>query len=114
MKPSNDAGQTCFQPIRLVVKGHGHVPSMKNGKQLFFTNARTAKWMKAVITDLESQLLSWFRTNAPGTQTTQSARSWIATHLPLDDCLDSIGVPCGSWRRVKKGDEGAIIEITPL
>lgn len=101
-------------PVVLRIRGLGHTPSMKNSKQMWFTNKRTSAWMKKASASIESQLLSWFRTNAPGTQTTESVRSWIATHLPLDDSLEWIGVPCGNWRRVKKGEEGAIIVIEKL
>lgn len=100
--------------IRLRIRGAGHVPSMKNGKELFVTNARTRAWMKKVAADIESQLRCAFQIEGGGMQTTRSPLAWTLCSLPLDDSLTWIGVPCGSWRVVKKGDEGADILIERL
>lgn len=103
--------------IRLEVRG-SHVPSFKNGKMLcrgrLITHPEKQKWMEATAKSLESQLRSLYQTSATEMATGQSLRSWILTSLPLDDSLKWIGLPSGDWRKVKKGDEGAILEITPL
>lgn len=104
--------------IRLVVKGLGHVPSFKNKKMItrgkLITDPKKQAWMEKAAAAIESQLRCLFQTEGAGTVTEQSLRSLILTLLPLDDSLDWIGVPSGSWRRVKKGEEGAVIEIEPL
>ncbi len=97
------------------ISGLSHVPSFKNGKMLtrgrLITDPQKQQWMEKAAASIESQLRSLFQTAGAGTQTGQSARSLIPTCLPLDDSLEWIGVPCGSWRRVKKGEEGAEITI---
>ncbi len=100
--------------LLLTIRGVGHIPSMKNNKRLFFTNHRIATLMKMAAADLELQFVCAYRTDAHAMATGQSLQSWTLSHLPLDDSLDWIGVPCGSWRRVSKGSEGADVLIEPL
>ena len=104
--------------ISLCVTGMGHVPAFKNGKLLcrgrLITHPEKQKWMEATARSIESQLRSLYRTTETETGTGLSLHSWTLTCLPLDDSLKWIGLPCGDWRKVKKGEEGAIIEITPL
>lgn len=106
------------KPIRLTVLGLGHVPSFKNGKMLargrLITDPKKQKWMEKAAASIGSQLSSLSLIAAAGTETAQSARSWTLSCLPLDDDLDWIGVPCGSWQRVKKGDEGCEVLIEKL
>ena len=94
------------------------MPSFKNGKMLargrLITDPKKQKWMEKAAASFASQLLSLFQTGDQGTLTAQSARCLIPTCLPLDDDLEWIGVPCGSWRRVKQGEEGAIVEIEQI
>jgi hypothetical protein len=104
--------------LRLVVQIKEHVPSFKNGKMLcrgrLITHPKKQKWMEKAAASIESQLRSWLLTRGTGMETGQSLRSLTLTSLPLDDSLVWIGVTCGSWRKVKKGEEGAVIEIERL
>jgi predicted glutamine amidotransferase len=70
--------------------------------------------MEATARDIESQLRSLFQITGTGMGMEPSQLSLILTSLPLDDSLKWTGVPCGSWRKVKKGEEGAVIEIEKL
>ena len=103
------------KPITLRVANLGHVPSFKNGKMLargrLITHPKKQKWMEEAAASIASQLRSLCPTSGSGTQTGQSLPSWIHTSLPLDDSLTWVGVTCGSWRRVRQGEEGAIITI---
>jgi len=107
-----------MKSLTLEIKGLGHVPSFKNGKMMargrLITDPKKQAFMKKAAASIESQLRSLYQTTETGTQTEQSLRSWILTSLPLEDSLKWIGVPCGTWRKVKKGEEGALIEITKL
>jgi len=106
------------KPILLKIRGLSHCPSFKNGKMLargrLITAPKKQKWMEQAARSIESQLRSALQTTETGTQTGPLAPSLILTSLPLDDSLTWIGVPCGSWRRVKKGEEGADILIEQL
>lgn len=113
------AGMKPTSPIiKLVVTGIGHVPSFKNNKMLtrgrLITDPKKQKWMEKAAASIASQLNSLCPTAEPGTPTELSVRCWIVSSLPLDDSLEWIGVPCGSWQRVKKGAEGAELTIEPL
>jgi hypothetical protein len=107
-----------MKSVKLEIKNQGHVPSFKNGKMMtrgrLITDPKKQKWMEKAATCMESQLRSLYQTSETGMQTGLSLQSWILTYLPLDDCLKWIGVPCGSWRKVKKGEEGAEIEFSML
>lgn len=102
----------------LRVSGQGHVPSFKNNKMMtrgrLITDPKKQQWMEKAAASIESQLRSLFQTAGAGMQTGQSAHSLIPTCLPLDDSLEWIGVPCGNWHRVKKGEEGAEITIEKI
>jgi hypothetical protein len=100
--------------LRLTIRGLGHVPSFKNSRVLFLTNPRNRAWMKKAAASIESQLRSAYRIDDHAMETGASLLCWIATRMPLDDSLDWIGVPCGNWRRVRKGEEGADILIERL
>lgn len=105
-------------PIRLVIQGQGHVPSFKNGKMLargrLITHPKKQAWMEKAAASIASQLISLYQTAEAETPTGVSLQSWIQSSMPLDDSLDWIGVPCGSWRTVKKGSEGAEVIIEKL
>lgn len=108
-----------MQPSILIkIQGMGHVPAFKNGKMLcrgrLITHPDKQKWMEAAARSIESQLRSLLQTSGTAMQTGQSQPSSTPTCLPLDDSLVWIGVPCGDWQRVKKGEEGAVINIEPV
>lgn len=107
-----------MQSISLSVKGIGHVPSFKNSKMMtrgrLITDPKKQKWMAKCTKDIESQLRYLFLITDPGTETECIPRSRIVSSLPLDDCLDWIGSHSVSWRKVNKGEEGAIVEIEAL
>ena len=107
--------------IRLTVQGLGHIPSFKNQKMIvtkpkprLMTKPERQEWMDEAAACIESQLISAYQTAEAATPTGQSLQSWILSSLPLDDDLVWIGVPCGSWRRVKPGEEGCEILIEQL
>ncbi len=113
---SSDSGK-----LRLVVQFGEEVPSFKNSKMIItrprprlITKPERQKWMQKAILVIESQLRSWLLTTGTETQTGLIPLSKIASSLPLDDSLKWIPSHSVSWRRVKKGEEGAIIEIERL
>lgn len=107
-----------MQSISLSVKGIGHVPSFKNSKMLtrgkLITDPKKQKWMAKCTKDIESQLRCWFLITEIGTATECTLRYRTVSSLPLDDCLDWIGSHSVSWRKVNKGEEGAIVEIEAI
>jgi hypothetical protein len=109
-----------MKPFSVIVqlKGLGHVPSFKNKKMLsrgrLITNPAKQRWMEKAINSIALQLRSSLATYKIETRTGQSPQSLTVSMLPLDDSLDWIGVPCGNWQRVKKGEEGAIVKIEKL
>lgn len=104
------------------------VPSFKTGKLAFGWRDKLTgkimarpliaphhkKWMEQATRLIESQLRSALQITNEKIQTVASARSWIASMVPLDD----------SWRWCPEisvrselcapGDEGAVIEITRI
>ena len=104
--------------VTLKVQGLGHTPSFKNKKMIargrLITNPKKQKWMEKAAASIESQLRSLYQTAEDGMVTGQSLQSWILTSLPLEDSLVWVGMPCGSWRRVKKGEEGFEMTIEKL
>lgn len=110
--------------IRLVIRGMGHAPSFKNSKEIvrlpysslptLITKPAYQRWMKTAVASLESQLRCFFRTRGIAIQTVPQPQSLIALWLPLDDSCKWIGTISVNWQRVKKGEEGAELTITPL
>jgi len=110
------------KPVKLSVRGLGNVPSFKNSKVIrtkpkpsLTTKPQIKEWMDRAAASIESQLISLYQIAEAETPTGQSLQSWILSSLPLDDDLVWVGVTCGSWRRVKPGEEGfeLIIEAAP-
>lgn len=109
------------EPLQLLIKGLGHVPSFKNrkraildrktGKPRTLTDPKVQKWMARAVESLVSQFASMPATNGVETWTTKHQRSLIALLLPeTDSCKDIIRLEV-RFMRVLKGDEGAIILI---
>jgi len=101
------------QSLVLHVRNLGHVPSFKNGRQLFLTSKRNREWMKRCTDSFVSQLLSKCQTADEGTLTAVSLRSSIVS-LPADDNWKIIPQIVLTSEKVIDGEEGATIEITPL
>ena len=101
------------QEIALTVTGMGHVPSFKNGKQLFVTSKKNREWMKRCIASFVFQSLSKCQTCADGTVTADSLQSLIAS-LPPDDNWKVIPVICVTAVKCEPGNEGAEIIITEI
>ena len=107
--------------LNLVIQGLGHCPSFKNSKMIcqprgrsramLITDPKKRKWMDKATLLIESQLRSWLATTGTGTSTDAQARSKIVSSLPLDDSLRWIGSLSVTWRRVRKGEEGAEILV---
>ena len=105
-------------PIKLEIKGLGHVPSFKNNKMLtrgrLITNPKRQKWMDQCIQLIESQLNFRIPINEDGTLMGQQVLSWIACNVPLDDSRQWIPELHISSRSCDKGEEGATILIERL
>lgn len=104
-----------MKPLKFVVQGIGNCPSFKNSKMIargrLITDPKKQDWMDKAAASIESQLISLYRIAEAETPTGQSLQSWIQSCMPLDDDLVWIGVPSGTWRRVKPGEEGFEITI---
>lgn len=105
------------QSITLSVKGLSHVPSFKNKKRIFgkrlVTKPEVKQWMDRCIRDLSFQLHSICQTTEGGTSMEQ-LRRFLTASCPADDCWQVIPELHISVGKVKRGEEGAVIEITPL
>jgi F0F1-type ATP synthase gamma subunit len=110
--------------IRLVVRGQGHVPSFKNrkrairdsrtGKLRTLTEPKAARWMKACLESFVSQLHSRLAIIVTETGTARHQPYSTASLLPADDSLKHISELIVGVEYVPKGEEGAVIQITPL
>ncbi len=109
-------------PIKLEIKGLGHVPgNFKNrkraiidrstGKLRTLTDPKVKKWMESAARSIVSQLLLTCMIDEKEIATDQRLRSWIQSSMPLDDSLTWIELGYVRGRRVKKGEEGAEILI---
>ena len=103
-------------PIKLKIRGIGHVPSFKNSKMIahgrLITDPKKQDWMEQCVALMIAQLSSMCPTTETGTLTAQSLRSWIATSLPLDDSCKWIESVSVIWLKVPKGKEGASVMLT--
>jgi hypothetical protein len=105
------------------------IPSFKTGKTAFgwldratnkimarpLTLPQHAKWMKLAILSIESQLRSALGITDAKIRTAASARSWIASLLPLDDSWRWCPEITVTSRLCRDGEEeGATITITRL
>jgi len=104
--------------LTLTITGLGHCPSFKNSKMItrgrLITDPKKQKWMDACIRSIEWQLRCWFLTRGIVTATEHIPLSKIVSSLPLEDSLKWIASHSVSWRKVKKGEEGAVIEIEQI
>ena len=112
MTSMNTTGSTVI-PIR----GIGHVPAFKNkkiiaGKRLI-TAPKARKWMELATKDILSQLKYLYQTGEGATSTELWQQSAIAS-WPLDDNWQQIPMITVKVRRVRKGEEGAIITLTKI
>jgi hypothetical protein len=105
-------------PIKLEIKGLGHVPAMKNNKMMtrgrLITNPERQEWMERCIRNFECQLVFGIQTSGEGTLTVPQVRYLIASQLPEDDCWTRIPQVNISALKVEKGEEGATIIIEEL
>lgn len=131
-------------PIILELKGLGPVPSFKTGKRAFawidskssvaithngeiylrkrglkamarpITLPEHMEWKEKATSLIESQLRSALATIGAGIQTAASARSLIATLLPLDDCWTNFRALRIESELCAPGQEGASIMIERL
>lgn len=102
----------------LGIHGLGHVPSMKNSKMIvtkprvrLMTKPEYQKWMKKCEDSLLSQLRSLYQIFEEGMPMGLSARSWIASYVPLDDSVNHIRKIQVEVKAVDKGEEGAVVQI---
>ena len=112
-----------MQTIKLVVKGQGHVPSFKNkkraildsrsGKMRTLTEPQVKNWMNQCQQRFESQLRYSYRTAESETLMGRSLQSWIACVMPRNDSVKYIIEETIRVVKVPKGQEGALIEISP-
>lgn len=113
-----------MQPIKLEVRGLGHVPSFKNmkraildnrtGRMRTLTEPKAKSWMERCIRSFEYQLLCEYQTKDGETPMVPCQLSWIASRLPADDsCKDFTKLQI-EVLEVPKGEEGAEILIELL
>lgn len=98
--------------VTLRVTGLGHIPAIKNSMYAI-VEPKNREWKKRCVQLLSSQLLSSIATTEHGTVTPQCLRSLIAL-LPRDDSWKDIPEIHIYAKKVPKGEEGAVIEITRL
>jgi len=118
------SGSTAGPKLVLRLRGLGHVPNFKNSKLLIggrngrpprqITKPEYQELMEKATDAFEFQLRSWLATTGLATGTEPLSPSLIASLLPLDDCLAWIGSHSVNWRRVRPGEEGAVLVIQPL
>lgn len=112
------ANPSSAPTLILKIQGIGHVQSFKNRKRIcgkrLVTQKRASLFMKEVTDGFVWQLLSLFRTRGIETQMGPLPLSLIACWIPPEDSLEWIAELSVSWRSVSKGNEGALVEITPL
>lgn len=111
------------KPLVLEVKGF-HIPSFKNrkraildrntGKHRTLTEPETKEKMEKIIRSFVSQLLLTIQTCESAICRGRSKLYATALLLPADDSLHWIPHITIQARKVDKGFEGAIIEITPI
>lgn len=102
-----------MNPVKLTVRNLGHVPSFKNGKQLFLTSKRNREWMKCCQSSFVSQCISACRIEGRATSMEDLRHFWMLC-LPSDDnwkVIPEIRVTC---ERVIEGEEGADILIEEI
>ena len=97
----------------LQVRNLGHVPSFKNGRQLFLTSKRNRDWMKRCQASLVSQCISKCRTEDGGISMV-ALRQFLTYCLPSDDNWKIIPAITLTCERVIEGEEGAVIKIELL
>lgn len=104
-------------PVRLHVKGLGHVPSFKNSKMLtrgrLITNPKKQKWMDQCIASFELQLMSLCQTREGGTSTAALQR-FLTASLPQDDAWLFVPELKVKAEQAATHDEGALITIELL
>jgi hypothetical protein len=108
--------------ITLRIQAGEEIPSFKNSKMIarikgrpaLITAPRKAAIMELAIQSIESQLRCWLQTQGIETETGPIPPSRIASFMPLDDSLKWIPEHCVRLQRVKRGEEGAMINIERL
>ena len=108
---------TTRDSLVIAIRGIGHVPAFKNkkiivGKRLI-THPKAKKWMEEATNSILYQLKFLCQTGDGATSTGHWQQSAIAL-LPQDDAWMFIPEIRVRVRRVRKGDEGAIIRLTEL
>lgn len=81
---------------------------------LLITRPDLQKRMAKLTEDLKSQLESAYQTAIDGISTGCSLVSWIASHVPADDCWELVPEIQITAELCEPGKEGAEITITPL
>lgn len=110
-----DVGQkekNALCQIRLVVRGLGHVPAIKNS-MFSIVDPKNREWKRRCVQSFVSQLLSSIPTSEQETPMPHFLRCLIAS-LPHDDnwkVVSEIQIQC---QEVPPGDEGAEITIYRL
>lgn len=99
-------------PIKLQVRGLGHIPALKNSFHAI-VNPENREWKRRCVKLFEYQLVSGIATTGCETPTLPSPRSLIAL-LPSDDRWQVIPEITIQSIKVPPGEEGADITITRL
>jgi len=104
---SSVATRICLEVFTM-----GHTPSIKNSMYAI-VDKKNREWKRRCVKGFVLQLISLFQTSGTATLTPEQAQSLIAS-LPPDDnwkVISELHVTC---RKVKRGDEGAVITIEPI
>ena len=106
------------ESLVIAIRAMGHVPAFKNKKIIvggnrLITAPKCKKWMEQATDSIISQLKYLCQTDDDETSTEPWQQSAIAL-LPQDDAWMFIPEIHVKVRRVRKGEEGAIIKLTRL
>lgn len=115
MKKSFPNGPTQANPrlpVTLVVRDLGHVPAIKNS-MFSIVDKKNRAWKRRCVQSFVWQFYSGTATNERVTLTLPCPPSWIAS-LPQDDNWKILPEIMVRSVKVPKGQEGALVEITPL
>jgi hypothetical protein len=115
---SKDSTQNSSSPIRLTIRGLGHVVSFKNnkviGKGRLFTKPSYREWMRKCTDSFALQFICAYRTTERGMPMARSLPSWTACVAPYNDSVRNIPEQHVYVEIVPNGEEGADILIERL
>lgn len=109
MNSSENLKSASSGTVKLVVKGLGHIPAIKNS-MFSIVKKENREWKRRCVQNFLSQLISSLPTTESGTVTPLALQSLIAS-LPPDDNWQVIPSIRIEAQKVEPGEEGATIVI---